>query len=62
MSEELLPAHECRKHAKALGAAANLASRGARTSKVLKKIASEYEYMAHALEALNATNEAVRAQ
>jgi hypothetical protein len=49
------------KHAKALRAAATF-DREARTSIVLKKIASEYEHMAHALEAVNATNEAVRAQ
>ena len=59
MVEEQKLAAEYRKHAKALRAAA-VFDKEAKTSVALKKIASDYERMAHSLDATAQTNNGVR--
>jgi hypothetical protein len=55
MTEEADLAAQYRKHAKALRAAA-IFDKEAKTSILLKRIASDYDHMAHALEDIDRTN------
>jgi hypothetical protein len=51
-------AREYRKHAAAIRAAAKF-ERNAQRSHILKRIAVDYEHMAHALEGIDETNKSV---